>query len=145
MLRAVREDSERVGDNYHTALCHLDLSEIYLELNMSQEAREMAQEAFTRFEQLGMGYEAAKALCNSAIAFSQENKGFRALDLFAQARARFIQEKNQVWPSLIDLYQGWVLYQEGRLLRPAGTRWQHWSSFAPLPCPAARCCADCSW
>ena len=50
MLRAVREDSERVGDNYHTALCHLDLSEIYLELNMSQEAREMAQEAFTRFQ-----------------------------------------------------------------------------------------------
>jgi len=87
MLREVREDCERVGDNYHTALCHLDLSEIYLELNMSQEAREMAQEAFTRFEQLGMGYEAAKALCNTAIAFSQEGKGFRALDLFVQARA----------------------------------------------------------
>ncbi len=115
MLRAVREDSERVGDNYHTALCHLDLSEIYLELNMSQDANEMAQEAAKRFGELGMGYEAAKALCNSAIASSQQNKGFRALDLFAQARTKFLQEKNQVWPHLIDLYQGWVLYQEGRL------------------------------
>lgn len=115
MLRAVREDSERVGDNYHMALCQLDLSEIYLELNMSQEAREMAQEAFTRFQRLGMGYETAKAVCNTAIAYSQEKKGFRALDLFAQARTRFLQEKNQVWPSLIDLYQGWVLYEEGRL------------------------------
>lgn len=115
MLQAVREDSERVGDNYHTALCHLDLSEIYLELNMSQEAREMAQEAIPRFEQLGMVYETAKALCNTAIAFGQENKGFRALDLFTRARAQFVKEKNQVWPSLIDLYQGWVLYREGRL------------------------------
>jgi CHAT domain-containing protein len=115
MLRAVREDSERVGDLYHTALCHLDLSEIYLELNMSQETQEMAQAAYTRFQELGMGYEAAKALCNTAIAFSQENKGFRALDLFAQARALFVKEQNKVWPYLIDLYQGWVLHQEGRL------------------------------
>lgn len=141
MLRAVREDSVRVGDNYHTALCHLDLSEIYIELNMSQEAREMAQEAFTRFQDLGMGYEAAKALCNTAISYSQEDKGFRALDLFAQARTRFIQEKNQVWPSLIDLYQGWVLYQEGRLFearRHAVAAFEFFSK-SPLPGRALLC------
>ncbi len=141
MLRAVRQESARVGDNYHTALCHLDLAEIYLELNMSQEAREMAQEAVTRFEQLGMGYEAAKALCFVAIAYSQENKGFRALDLFAQARERFVKEKNQVWPALIDLYRGWVLYQEGRLFeaRRFGLAALEFFGASPLPGRALLC------
>ncbi len=141
MLRAVREDSERVGDHYHTALCLLDLSEIYLELNMSQEARDMAQEASARFEKLGMGYEGAKALCNTAIAHSQENKGFRALDLFAKARELFVKEKNQVWPALIDLYRGWVLYQEGRLFeaRRYGLAALEFFQTSPLPGRALLC------
>ncbi len=88
-----------------------------------------------------MGYEAAKALCNSAIAFRQQNKGFRALDLFAQARTKFLQEKNQVWPHLIDLYQGWVLYQEGRLFearRHAQTALEFFRT-SPLPGRALLC------
>jgi len=55
MLFATRRACEVTGDAYHFALCHLDLSEIYLELNLSEEAREMAQEGFLRFEKLGMG------------------------------------------------------------------------------------------
>lgn len=114
-LRAASKFSQKVGDRYHAALCQLDLSEIYLELNLNQDAAELAQEAFTRFEQLGMGYEAAKALCSSAIALSQQGRGSRALELFGEARALFVKEKNQVWPSLIDLYQALVYFQEGRL------------------------------
>jgi len=45
MLFATRRACEVTGDAYHLALCHMDLSEIYLELNLSEEAREMAQEA----------------------------------------------------------------------------------------------------
>jgi tetratricopeptide (TPR) repeat protein len=56
MLFATRRACEVTGDAYHLALCHLDLSEIYLELNLSEEAREMAHEGFLRFEKLGMGY-----------------------------------------------------------------------------------------
>ena len=54
MLFATRRACEITGDAYHLALCHLDLSEIYLELNLSEEAREMAHEGFRRFEKLGM-------------------------------------------------------------------------------------------
>lgn len=115
MLRVARENCERTGDAYHTALCHLDLSEIYLELNAAEDSAEMAQEAFRSFQELGMGYESAKALSNSAIALSQQGKGFRALELFAQARAIFVKEKNLVWPSLIDLYRSLVYLNEGRL------------------------------
>ncbi len=115
LLRVTRESCLKVGDAYHCALCDVDLSEIYLELNLSQEAAETAQQAFAQFELLQMRYEAAKSLTNVAIALGQQEKAFRALESFAQARAKFVQEKNQVWPPLIDLYQALVLYNEGRL------------------------------
>ncbi|MGB2639405.1 MAG: tetratricopeptide repeat protein, partial [Candidatus Acidiferrum sp.] len=38
MLFATRRACEVAGDAYHLALCHMDLSEIYLELNLSEEA-----------------------------------------------------------------------------------------------------------
>ena len=114
MLFATRRACEVTGDAYHLALCHLDLSEIYLELNLSEEAREMAHEGFLRFEKLGMAYEAAKTLANEAIAYGQQGKTVHALERFAKARAMFATEKNLVWPWLLDLYQGLLLFHEGR-------------------------------
>jgi CHAT domain-containing protein len=114
MLFATRRACEVTGDAYHLALCHLDLSEIYLELNLSEEAREMAHEGFLRFEKLGMGYETAKTLANEAIAYGQQGKTVHALERFTKARAMFATEKNLVWPWLLDLYQGLLLFHEGR-------------------------------
>jgi CHAT domain-containing protein/tetratricopeptide (TPR) repeat protein len=114
MLFTTRRACEVTGDAYHLALCHLDLSEIYLELNLSEEAREMAHEGFLRFEKLGMGYEAAKTLANEAIAYGQQGKTVLALERFTKARAMFATEKNLVWPWLLDLYQGLLLFHEGR-------------------------------
>jgi CHAT domain-containing protein len=115
MLRATRQESEKNGDAHILALCYLDLSEIYLELNLSVEAKETAHEGFLRFQKLGMGYEEAKCLAFEAMARSQLGKALGALELFAQARAKFVSEKNLVWPWLIDLYQAVVLYKEGRV------------------------------
>jgi CHAT domain-containing protein/tetratricopeptide (TPR) repeat protein len=114
MLFTTRRACELSGDAYHHALCHLDLSEIYLELNLSEEAREMAHEGFLRFEKLGMAYEAAKTLANEAIAYGQQGKTVHALERFTKARAMFATEKNLVWPWLLDLYQGLLLFHEGR-------------------------------
>jgi len=114
MLFATRRACEATGDAYHLALCHLDLSDIYLELNLSEEAREMAHEGFLRFEKLGMGYEAAKTLANEATAYGQQGKALEALERFAKAREIFVREDNLVWPWLIDLYQGLLLLQEKR-------------------------------
>jgi CHAT domain-containing protein/tetratricopeptide (TPR) repeat protein len=113
-LYAARRACEATGDAYHFALCHLDLSDIYLELNLSEEAREMAHEGFLRFEKLGMGYEAAKTLANEATAYAQQGKTVQALERFTKAREMFGREKNLVWPWLIDLYQGLLLFHEGR-------------------------------
>jgi CHAT domain-containing protein len=113
-LYAARRACEATGDAYHFALCHLDLSDIYLELNLSEEAREMAHEGFLRFEKLGMGYEAAKTLANEATAYAQQGKTVQALERFTKASGMFLREKNLVWPWLIDLYQGLLLFHEGR-------------------------------
>lgn len=114
MLLATRRAFERSGDEYHLALCHMDLSEIYLELNLSEEAHHIAHEGFLGFRKLGIGYEAAKALANEAIAYGQLGKISQALDRFAEARGMFLREQNVVWPSLLDLYQGLLLFHQGR-------------------------------
>jgi CHAT domain-containing protein len=114
-LRTTREACEKQGDAYRGALCYLDQSEIYLELNLGEDAAEMAEEAHVAFEKLGMGYEAARAQSFLAIANGQQGKVLRALELFGLARARFVKEKNPVWPALLDLYQALLLFETGRL------------------------------
>jgi CHAT domain-containing protein len=114
LLRSTREKCEKNGDAHVLALCYLDLSEIYLELNLSADARDVAHQGYQRFRKLGMGYEEAKCLANEAMALSQLGQAVRALELFDRARAMFVDEKNRVWPWLIDLYRALVLYNEGR-------------------------------
>ena len=115
MLRATRIHSQKIGDAYHHALCNLDLSELYLELNLSADAADLAQQGHQGFRKLGMGYETAKCLAFSAMAAAQLGHGFEGLKLFQQAREMFVTEKNRVWPSLIDLYRALVYFNEGRL------------------------------
>lgn len=115
LLRITREACRNNGDAYHLALCDLDESEIYLELSLIDEAAEMAQKSFEQFQQVGMGYEAARSLANLAIAVSQQGNSSRSLEIFAQAREMFVREKNQVWTSLLDLYRAVILFNEGQL------------------------------
>ena len=113
-LYAARRACEATGDAYHYALCHLDLSDVYLELNLSEEARVMAHDGYLQFESQGMKYEAAKTLANEATALGQQGKAVQALELFSKAREMFVKESNLVWPWLIDLYQALLLFHEGR-------------------------------
>jgi CHAT domain-containing protein len=114
MLRVARDKCSATGNAYHVALCHLDLSEIYLEFNMSTEAAEAAGQAIGGFRKLGMRYEWAKAVVNVGIAMGQQEDIARALRLFRRARRMFESEKNQVFPSIIDLYRATVLVHLGR-------------------------------
>jgi CHAT domain-containing protein len=114
MLREARETCRSSGDQYHVGLCGLDLSEVYLELNLSQEAEETARQASVAFQHLGMQYERGKALANVAIALGQQGKTDHALKLFLQARRILVKERNKVIPSLIDLYRAVVLVGEKR-------------------------------
>ena len=68
-----------------TWLCHLDLSEIYLELNLSSDARDMAHEGSLRFQKLGMGYEEAKCTAYEAMALASSAKPSGSGSVFAIA------------------------------------------------------------
>jgi CHAT domain-containing protein/predicted negative regulator of RcsB-dependent stress response len=114
-LKATRLECLRVGDEYLGSLCLLDLAEIYLELNLSEDAADMAAEALIGFRHLRAGYEAAKSLSYLAIAHGQQGKVLRALELCMEARARFAEERNFVWSALMDLYQALILFGAGRL------------------------------
>src|SRR6478609_4403262 len=102
-----------LGDGYHQALCDLDESEIYLELNLTEGGTELALDAYVAFTELGMTYEAGKAATFSAIAISQQGRYKQAIESFDLARALFVKEGNPLWPPLIDLYKALVLYQAG--------------------------------
>lgn len=115
MLREAAAGAKKAGDAYQLALCDLDLSEMYVELNLHAEAAELGHKAYEAFQQLGFGYEGAKALVFAAIAASNRGQTFESVKLFTQAREMFVRDKNQVWPSLIDLYKALVLFNEGRL------------------------------
>jgi CHAT domain-containing protein/tetratricopeptide (TPR) repeat protein len=114
MYQRSRARASEAGDAYELALCDLDQSEIYLELNLTEEGARLAQLAFTAFEELAMPYEGAKAVDFLAIAAHQQGKAFQALQLFDQARHRFVAQDNLVWPAAIDLYQALILHEEGR-------------------------------
>jgi CHAT domain-containing protein/predicted negative regulator of RcsB-dependent stress response len=108
---ATRLRCEEVGDKYHKALCDLDESEIYLELNLTEGGADLARSAFVSFRQLGLEYETAKAAAFFAIALSHQGRHKEALEIFDQSRELFVKEKNELWPALIDVYKALVLYE----------------------------------
>ncbi len=141
LYNETRKRCHELGERYHMALCDLDQAEIYLELNLVGEAADLAQRAFAGFDELGMGYETAKALASLAIARSREGKAFLALELLGRAREMFVSEQNRVWPALVSLYQALVLYREGRLLEAARLARSALEGFCEplLPTKAAMC------
>lgn len=112
MLRSTRENCRKLHDQYHVALCQLDLSEIYLELNQGKQAEHMARQAAADFEKLGMAYEAGKSLANLALATWQQGSAEQALQLFTRARKLFAREHNPVWSSRMDFYRAVVLVEQ---------------------------------
>lgn len=103
----------RAGDPYHRALCDLDQSEMFLELNMSTEAARLAKSACAGFRKLNMAYEMAKATAFAGLAENQLGRPIPARRLFGKARQLFIREKNVLWPAVLDFYSAVVSYHEG--------------------------------
>ncbi|HLJ88595.1 MAG TPA: CHAT domain-containing protein [Candidatus Angelobacter sp.] len=137
---ATRRLCESLGDRYHQALCDLDESEIYLELNLTEGGEGLARAAFDGFTSLGLRYEAAKAAAFFGIAVSQQGHQPQAIAMFDRARDLFVKEQNQLWPALIDLYKAIVLYEsdedQAEELAVSALRF---FDVSPLPAKAAIC------
>jgi tetratricopeptide (TPR) repeat protein len=98
----------------HYALCDLDEAEIYLQLNLPQEASRAAERAIDSFGRQNMRYEQAKATAFFAIALTQNRQFGDALQAFKNAKALFSEEGNAYWIALLDLYKAEVLFSLGR-------------------------------
>jgi tetratricopeptide (TPR) repeat protein len=99
----------------HTALCDLDEAEIYLQLNVSDDAAMLAQRAIDAFGKLGMRYEQAKAMAFLGIALTQKSEWTEAPAVFRQAQRLFEEERNDYWTALLDLYRAEILFSSRRL------------------------------
>ena len=141
LYRAAYDESERVGDGYHSALCDLDRSEIYLELNLSEEAADLADRALGQFGRLRMVYEEGKAMTNLALAASRRGGIRRSRTLFARARRLFAHERNDVWLALVDFYEALVLYRDGQShpARELAAHARRLFARASVPARAAAC------
>lgn len=114
LFQEAKRRSVSEGDVYHRSLCDLDQSEIYLELNLVEEAADLAGSAHNGFQQLKMPYEQGKALTFHAIAESRLGRGGAALELLRRAQMIFQQERNKLWLALIDFYEAVVLHRQRR-------------------------------
>jgi Tfp pilus assembly protein PilF len=141
MYNAVQAECDATGDEYHRALCDLDRSELYLELNLTDEGGELAERALARFTSLGTQYEAAKALTNVALAAGHDGNTARALELFTRARRLFGAERNVVRQALVDLYRAVILRRAGRTAQSARSCERAAAIFgrSGLPIKAAYC------
>lgn len=114
LYKKTRAICEKNGDQYHRALCDLDQSEIYLHMNLPEECASRARDALSQFQRLKMNYEAAKAYTFLGLAACYEADAADSLELFAHARELFLLEQNWIWPPLVDLYRGIILYRQGQ-------------------------------
>jgi CHAT domain-containing protein/tetratricopeptide (TPR) repeat protein len=110
-LLVVREACRKSGDRYHAALCDLDESEIYLELNLPGTAEDVARQARAQFEALGLRHEAARAAVNLFVAQSSHRQP--AFDVLTEAREIFEQEQSEAWVAHVDLYHAAALVEAG--------------------------------
>lgn len=101
------------GDNQRLALCEMTRAEICLQLNLPQEAAELAEAAGRTFEELSSPSEAAHCLAISGIASAELGDSIIADDRLHRASAQFREIGDQVSAAGTDL-------QRARLILPLG-------------------------
>jgi len=98
----------------HAALCDLDQSEIYLQLNMPADAARLAMSASEAFNSIGMAYEEAKSIAFRGVAETQRHRYQEALEYFQSSAPIFESEGNEFWIGMLDIYRAEVLLWLGR-------------------------------
>jgi tetratricopeptide (TPR) repeat protein len=94
---------ERIGVPLRIASCILDRAEVYLNLNLFQDARDMAELAEERFADLGIRYERAKAAyyrARAALVLGNNDESRHAL---RRARAAFRRDNNHGFLGAVHL------------------------------------------
>ena len=112
ILEQVRRRHEELGDARRVGLCDMDRAEIYLELNLFDDAETMAARAYETFHRLGNRYEEAKCLTHQGIALFKTLQDKDAEKALVAAREIFVAEGNDVWVGVVDLWRAQLLTRQ---------------------------------
>jgi len=112
ILEQVRRKHEELDDARRVGLCDMDRAEIYLELNLFDDAAKISARAFETFDRLGNRYEAAKCLTYVGIAEFKLLNDKDAEKALVSAREIFIKEGNEVWVAVLDLWHAQLLIRQ---------------------------------
>ena len=112
ILEQVRRRHEELGDARRVGLCDMDRAEIYLELNLYDDAAKIAARAYETFHRLGNRYEAGKCLTYQGIAHFKTLQDKEAEKSLLAAREMFVREGNDVWVGVVDLWRAQLLTRQ---------------------------------
>jgi tetratricopeptide (TPR) repeat protein len=112
ILEEVRRRHEAANDSRRVGLCDIDRAEIYLQLNLFEDAARLSERAIEVFQNLGNRYEWALCLTFKGIAEFRLMNNPAAETSFLQARQMFLEEGNEIWVATVDLWRAQLLSRE---------------------------------
>jgi tetratricopeptide (TPR) repeat protein len=112
LLDEIRQKHEAANDSRRVALCDIDRSEIYLKLNLFEDASSVAGRAFEVFDKLGNRFESALLLKYQGIAEFEMMHNADAHAAFVRARELFVQEGNEISVAAVDLCLAQLLMRQ---------------------------------
>jgi len=112
LLDEIRQKHEDANDLRRVALCDVDRADIYLKLNLFQDASAVAGRAFELFDNLANRFESAMALKSQGIAEFELHHDVAANKAFARARELFVQEGNETLVAVVDVWRARLLIRQ---------------------------------
>src|SRR5688572_2054718 len=109
-----RDVFSSLSDELNIALTDLEESDLYLDLNLPEEALRLAERAERAFTEMGMNFELARGRANHAVALARLGNGDHAATLLEEARTLFVSQDNNAWVAHTDIQRAEVLGQHGQ-------------------------------
>src|SRR5262249_28315616 len=114
MFEQIRRKHEASNDSRRIGMVEIERAEIYLQLNLFEDAAVLAKRAFSIFDELGNAYEAAECLTFLGIAEFKMLDDAEATKAFEKAREIFAREGNETWIAVVDLWRAQLLIRQHR-------------------------------
>ena len=114
LLDQIREKHEAANDSRRVALCDIDRADIYLKLNLFEDASSVAGRAFDTFSNLNNRFESALALKSKGIAEFELLHDADAQKAFIAARELFVQEGNDTLVAFVDFWLARLLIRQNQ-------------------------------
>jgi tetratricopeptide (TPR) repeat protein len=96
------------------AMTDLEESDLYLDLNLPDEALRLARQVESAYAEMGMTFEQARGKANHAVALARLGQREKAVVLLLEAQGLFLSLGNEAWVAHTDLQRAEVLGQDGQ-------------------------------